>query len=558
MLTSISCIRINDDGERMEAIEPIQFKKGLNALISDHTNRKTAIAAMIYLNLIDFAFGGNTYTDLNKCKARSIIGEHIVRFTFTFSGEEYTYSRDTRDSRKVFRHSYGDQDCWQDTISVTRYRDELRELYGITDETCQLDKIMKPFTHIYPGGRIPSKHYFNYLHEGINDSILPSLEYFFNKGDELKVFRDKRDDAGKRLEHFRNAQNCGFIDPTVSDTEYQNNEESIRELSEKSERMEFSLDEEISEETIENADAEMSVRKRLSLLYAERNSYASKLRAVENNIEEASAILLADDFSDLQRYFPEVNIKMLSDVERFHRKVAHNMREKMQREKSVISERVAEIEQEIRNLEQKERQIGNLTNISRKKVGEYRIIDKRISKMKEQNKTYRKLHETKANAQSAQDVLCEKEDACYRYIAENLNAGISELAAETYSQNHTPTPTFKIEREEDSSVSAMVESQKINAYMDALCFELALLNESFLPYLIYDGTVFDQICKSYDPHTFIDIMQKCSKQIFAVFNPRILEYSNGYEYSETFKRLSNRLYQFYGEDIYELLKSSRL
>ncbi|WP_206608053.1 hypothetical protein, partial [Mycobacterium tuberculosis] len=76
----------------------------------------------------------------------------------------------------------------------------------------------------------------------------------------------------------------------------------------------------VSLETIVNREV-LDLRKRKEILLARRTILAGRLQRLELNIAGRRR-LGAHNFRDLQRYFPEVNVERLAEVEHFHDGVA--------------------------------------------------------------------------------------------------------------------------------------------------------------------------------------------------------------------------------------------
>lgn len=81
------------------------FDKGLNVVVGDD-NAANSIGKSSALLLIDFAFGGNTYSDNHDITDH--VGDHDVYMHFVFDAKDYYFQRNVSHPNTVHEC---DSDC---------------------------------------------------------------------------------------------------------------------------------------------------------------------------------------------------------------------------------------------------------------------------------------------------------------------------------------------------------------------------------------------------------------------------------------------------------------
>ncbi|MDR4888838.1 ATP-binding protein [Fredinandcohnia sp. QZ13] len=110
--------------------ETIEFHVGLNVVLGDN-NGSNSIGKSTLLMILDFIFGGNTYTSYNSDVITNL-GHHNFGSTFIFNNNEFHYVRGTEKPDVVYRSNKNYENLEQ--ITINDFTKELKLLYGIESD----------------------------------------------------------------------------------------------------------------------------------------------------------------------------------------------------------------------------------------------------------------------------------------------------------------------------------------------------------------------------------------------------------------------------------------
>lgn len=152
MLVNLRCDKFS---AHINKEHTVSFREGLNVVCGDNEG-SNAIGKSTFLLIIDFVFGGISYTKLAKDIVENI-GHHTFYYEFRFNGEPYFYSRSTEEIQKVAVCDSRYEVI--NTISLNEYSKELMNSYNIHRQFLSLEDISKHYFRIYIRGntfeRIP-------------------------------------------------------------------------------------------------------------------------------------------------------------------------------------------------------------------------------------------------------------------------------------------------------------------------------------------------------------------------------------------------------------------
>ena len=123
----------------------IVFHEGLNVIEGDE-NAANSIGKSSALLLIDFAFGGQTYSQRDDILAH--VGAHDVMMHFVFDGVNYYFKRSTSNPSTIFQcdSSYNKIER---TYIIDEYRKLLLSLYHLPGTYLSFRDIVGQFSRIY-------------------------------------------------------------------------------------------------------------------------------------------------------------------------------------------------------------------------------------------------------------------------------------------------------------------------------------------------------------------------------------------------------------------------
>ena len=338
----------------------ITFKEGLNVILgkNDGENSIGKSSAML---AIDFVFGGNTYLNSDGVKH---IGDHTIYFAFQFSGQKYYFCRNTAEAEKIFvcNANYGfTGDVW----NKQAFADWLKVQYQIDFLELSFRITLSSFFRIYGKDNTDERKPLRGIPgQGMQESIT-MLVKLFDRYKDIEAFSKKRKEEDDKLKAYREARKYRFVSDLVGGTkQYEENVATIRSLELELETLTDEQIEEHSEIDIEKSRQKNALSSTKLQLETEFLAKQRSLKLLDMSLEYGLYPTEAD-LSSLQEYFPEVNLRKLYEVEKYHQKLARILDAQFSNEKDAVKAEIAEIEEKIKDTQDQITELGFVGNISK-------------------------------------------------------------------------------------------------------------------------------------------------------------------------------------------------
>lgn len=238
----------------------------------------------------------------------------------------------------------------------------------------------------------------------------------------------------------------------------------------------------------------------------------SEYRMVCNNVSDGF-VGFDEDIELLQQYFPEVDVRKISEIEQFHRKLESILSNEIEVEKRRIGTLLEEAKAEKEAAEAELATISRDERISDKLVSRITDIKAEIDTLQKANDVYNK----KVACQTRIDTFqIESLDVIFRQLSEievEINRKMAELNEYIY-QNGRKAPIIHF-NEDCSTYSFRTpnDSGTGTSCRGLILFDLAIMELTKLPILIHDSVIHKQI----EDHAFnklLDLYESSGKQVF--------------------------------------------
>lgn len=111
------------------------------------------------------------------------------------------------------------------------------------------------------------------------------------------------------------------------------------------------------------------------------------------------------DPSILQEFFPEVNIRKLYEVEKYHQKLAAILDEQFSAGRQSVEVEIASLQEQIKALQTQISELGFVGNLSKEFLDKHSVIKGRIDALKAQNEAYLTLTDLQDARKKADEML---------------------------------------------------------------------------------------------------------------------------------------------------------
>ena len=490
---------------------PIRFKEGLNVVLGkeDGENSIGKSSAML---AIDFAFGGNSYLVSDGVKH---IGNHTIFFTFEFDGTPYYFARSTESPTDIHVCSEGyvlTGVVW----TKQQFADWLKEKYHIDFAGLSFRETMSSFFRIYGKENTDERKPLKGLPgEGMQKSI-EILVRLFDRYKDIEAFNGNLEEQKKRLSIFREARKYRFVPDLVGGkTKYDENLAQIHSL-------QVQLDN-LTDEQVEGhneADIEKSrLKSQLqgSKLRLETDLQAKRRRVSLLDISLAYGLYPTEaDLSALQEFFPDVNIRKLYEVEKYHQKLATILDEQFKSERQSVELEIAALLEQIQSVQTEINQLGFVGNLSKEFLDMHSEIKGHIDALKAQNEAYLTLTELQDAKKKADEMLKHAIESILDEIERAINDRMKEYNDSLFTDvRKAPRLTFneynsyRFETPDDTGTGSN--------YKGMVIYDLAILNLTALPAIAHDSLILKNIGDA-AVDGIMKIYVQSTKQVFIAFD----------------------------------------
>lgn len=489
----------------------VEFLPTLNTVLGDDFG-SNSIGKSTFLMIIDFVFGGKDYI-LKSAEIQRHVGKHTIKFCFIFQEKKYYFLRDNEDLEIVSEcdESYN----VVSNISLSQYCEFLKHSYNMHLPNISFRDIVGRYSRIYGKENLNEKRPLDIVHNEAAGAPINALLKLFGLFSVISELEDLLKQRETELSAYRNAQRYNFVS-SIGKRKYNENLKELTQLAEIKEQISKDLDNNLLDIDSEKAEEVIKLKQRLSIAKRKRSKYYSQYVTIENNMKENSTIR-SEQFDDLLRFFPDANIRNITEVEKFHYEIRHVLRTELKAKKEELNKIISVSQNEIDTIEESIKKIIQIPNLSKAILTKYSEIQKMSEKLESENKAYLtsiSLKTSRDDTKARRDQM--RRDQLYLLQIE-INTKMQEINDYIYSeQKKPPVITFdknqyKFETIDDTGTGTF--------YKNMVVYDLSVLELTVLPILIHDSVVLKQIADEAVEKILKKYLQS-EKQIFISFDKK--------------------------------------
>ena len=490
---------------------PIRFKEGLNVVLGkeDGENSIGKSSAML---AIDFAFGGNTYLDSDGVKH---IGNHTIFFAFSFNGKPYYFARNTAspDDIHVCSEEY---QLTGDVWTKHEFANWLKEKYHIDFAGLSFRETMSSFFRIYGKENTDERRPLKGLPGESMQKSIDILVKLFDRYKDVEVFNGRLEEQKKKLAAYREARKYRFVPDLVGGkAQYNENAAQIRSL-------QIELDNLTEEQVEDQKDVDIEKSRIKSQLQASKLRLETEMQSKQRRLSLLNMSLeyglypTEADLSALQEFFPEVNIRKLYEVEKYHQKLAAILDEQFTSERQLVDEEIANLQEQIKELQAQISQLGFVGNLSKEFLDKHSEIKGRIDALKAQNEAYLTLTDLQDARKKADEMLKRSIEDILADIERSINDKMKEFNDSLFTESRKAPHlhfneynSYRFETPDDTGTGSN--------YKGMVVYDLAVLYLTDLPAIAHDSLILKNIGDG-AVDGIMKIYTQSKKQVFIAFD----------------------------------------
>lgn len=493
--------------------EPIQFHPGLNVIMGMDL-ADNSIGKSSSLLAIDFIFGGNSY---QKSIAVKKLGDHPIYFCFQFEKKFY-FSRDTA-KPDIITYCNDDYSPTGETTPLEIFLDKLKKRYHLDSPYLSFRLAMSGFFRIAGKNNQNTDFPLQVYSSQKSSESITTLIQLFNLYDNIARYKERLKDKSDQLTTFRNARKYAFISNLVGGKkQFEANVSEIKRLEYNLAHLQDTHQDKIDSDDIKKNQQKLQLRNtKLELENSLRNKQR-RLKLLDISIE-FGLYPTESDLTELQRYFPDTNLKKLYEVEAYHKKLAAILDSEFSTERETLIIEIAGLESQLIVLNREIQELGSVPNLSSEFLENYSKLTATINALKEQNEAYLKessLSKEKSEAdadlkRSTEDILIELEG--------KINAKMREFNDILYPDIRK-APQINLKAHNSYSFQTPDDDGTGTKFKGMILYDLAILYLTHLPALAHDSLLLSNI--SYQATEALlklyNQSKSLNKQVFLAFD----------------------------------------
>lgn len=484
---------------------PIQFKGGLNVIEGD-IHSTNSIGKSTLLMIIDFVFGGQSYIK-NNSGAIKAIGDHEFTFSFIFGKKEYAFLRETSRNDVVIVLDQNNEP--KDEISIDLYRKNLLKRYNLVNLNNSFRNIVSLYSRIWgKENNNVDKPLQSFLKEGDSISIQNLIKLYneFNKIEEVLLKIKDKEETKKVINGIYRKN----LVEKITKTQFKENLKRINDIEESVKNiqdnlLEYTLNiEELSSKEI------IKLKTEKYRLLDSQALIQNKIKRLELNIDQQSNVK-SKHLKRLSEFFENPNKNKISEIESFHSKISKILKKQLESSLKILKE-----ENEILNNQANE--IDSMISKLLEGVDSPKFIVEKVfdmtmdlNKLQEINKYYTEKNEIVEELKDFNETLDEIIDGILSRIQAKINKELKSYNSIIYKEN-MKSPKIQLGRK-SYSYNHSDNTGTGKSYIDLINFDLSVLSQTKLPFIIHDSFMFKNIEDS-AVDSILDTYSKSTKQIF--------------------------------------------
>jgi hypothetical protein len=484
MLKQISCDKFIEKGIIRK---PIELHEGLNTVIG-HKDGANSIGKSTFLLIIDFIFAGNDYVN----KASDVlhnVGNHMIKYQFEFNGVPHYFSRSTA-NHTVFNICNENYKTIQ-PISKDEYCQLLLDFHDMALPDLNLRETISPFIRVWGRATLDENKPLLAAKNVPDKKGIAMLLKLFNRYSEVKQQANFYNEAKDRKDAFMQGQKYDYIVTVENRTVYRDNEKRICELNTELQNLTQDSSEGLLD--LDSFQAQQLADLRLKLSNAKR--HRTQLIAQKKSFEAERAPSkqsFQKDFESLQTFFPNVDLKKLTEIEQFHTQLSSILKKEFKESTENLQYMIDFFSKHIEELEQRILDIHDVPNVSQAVLEQYALLQKELVHLQESNKNFDNLMQLKKTSYDLKQTLNHLIREIYAKIQEDIQLKIQAINNFIFDGQKT-APILTIQSSSKYSFFTPNDRGTGSEYKGLVVFDLALLHLTSLPLIVHDSVLLKQI-----------------------------------------------------------------
>ena len=482
MLKEISCHKFKT---KKHPSESIYFHPGLNVVLGSEDGANS-IGKSTMLLIIDFAFGGSSYVNSD---AVTELGDHEIFFTFSFSNQDYRFSRNTKTPNII--HEYTSNNVAKEK-RLREYTQWLSQKYKMDYPGVSFRKTISRFFRIYKKGNIDERQPLKITESENNTIAIDVLLCLFNHHDEISYYQKQFKYAQDRITAFRAAQKYDFISSTIrKQKDYEKAQLKLKELYKQKEDLAVANNSVVDTNEVKKANQINELKRSLRDARKELEQKKTDIHLVDLNLQLGVQPTDAD-LNALLTFFPNANIEKLTKIEEFHHKIQAILKDELLATKTKMKQELLPLQNKVDIIQARIEQIKPSMAFSDEFLTAYTKLDHEITALKNECNNFTQLKNLSKVEKDTKNSLEYQTTVLLHQIEKSINDEMAKIS-DFISNNKDNAPILRLLKTNSYTFETPRDSGTGTNYKGMLIYDLSILKLTPLPALAHDSLLFPNI-----------------------------------------------------------------
>ena len=462
----------------------IEFSNTLNVVLGTNTG-DNSIGKSTFMLIVDFAFGGTTYAAATDILDN--IGSHDIYFKFVFNQQPYYFCRNNIDTNTVWICNENKEQ--QKSIELTEYCSWLSKQYGIDLPWLSFRDAVGRYIRAYGKGNCDEKRPLHYVATEPGNKTIIALLKLFDRYSIIAEVENQSARSKDALKAYNKAQALEFVSK-IGVREYRKNIAEIERLESEIQDLSSGLEHGLLDVDAAASEHAIHIKSELSRARRLRSNLLSKLGTIDENGNYQFSST-TETYSELSKYFPQVDLRLIGEIEAFHKKVSAIFKQELNAERKTLLSAIAEYDSIIQNYEAQLKELIHNPQLSKIVLQRHSEALKNIEKMRRDNDAYIKSEDLKKQKKEDEERLSNIKSEQLGIIENLLNNEMKRINDLLYKEEYNAPLIHFL----DSGYLFTTPNDTGTgiAYKGLVVLDLAILHLTRLPIVVHDSVVLKQI-----------------------------------------------------------------
>lgn len=486
----------------------IIFNEGLNVVLGTDCGHNS-IGKSTFLLIVDFVFGGNTYSGAEDIIKN--IRSHDIYFAFKFNNVLYKFCRNNTTSNEVWECD----DNYQKIKShkIKDFCKWLNEMYKIQLPDLTFRDAVGRYTRVYGKENCDEKHPLNSYPREKSEKATYAVLKLFDEYLPIKDAQTQADAISEKYKTYSDAQKYDLI-VRITKNEYNQNLKRIEFIKKEISKFSNLLENQIIGTDPSVSEEALHYKNLLSLAKRSQGNLKAKFNVINNN-QDYKFPLTTNTYTELSRYFPNIALKSIEKVEVFHNKIAGIFKEELIEEKNKLQQAIQEYDTKINSYEVTLRKLLNNEDIPKKILQQHAALLRELDMLQKQNYAYLQGTELKESKKESLDILNNLKTKQFSIVQNKINTKMASLNDYIYGGAYNSPLLIFISNGYDFYTPD--DTGTGIACKGLIIMDLAILSLTKLPIIVHDSLILKQI---YDNaiEKILELYIQANKQVIIAFD----------------------------------------